>query len=98
MKLPQRFLKWPRRGFEYEGLTNFQSECLIRCNPEDDMNGFFIALFVRRPILGSSTEISTNERPSKRLISSTSPKILKFKRQRLLPQNQWKVLHKTLAY
>lgn len=47
VKLPERFLQWPRRGDVVEGLTTAQSSCLVRCSPEDGMNGFFVALFVK---------------------------------------------------
>ena len=46
---PQRFREWERRGLRYEGLTEQESRCLIRCLPEDGMNGFFVALLHRDP-------------------------------------------------
>ena len=106
MKLPNRFLKWSRRGFQHEGLTNSQSECLIRCDPEDDMNGFFIALFVRKPILSESlTHIPPIIRKiSKRSISSSVLEVSQPKRPKISFQNRkksknkWRKLHKTLAY
>ena len=48
---------WHRRGNSFPGLTESQQNSLIRCLPEDGMNGFFVALFIRKvcvhKILGS---------------------------------------------
>jgi hypothetical protein len=45
VKLPARMKDWPRKGYEVDGLTKEESSCLIRCSPEDGMNGFFITVF-----------------------------------------------------
>lgn len=42
---PQRFTSWTRRGVSHPGLTQSQSDCLIRCDPADQTSGFFVALF-----------------------------------------------------
>lgn len=47
LSAPQRFRDWERRGLRCDGLTEEESRCLIRCLPEDGMNGFFVALFQR---------------------------------------------------
>jgi len=39
---------WTRRGLPHEELTKAQSDCLIRCDPSDGMNGFFIALLMKK--------------------------------------------------
>ena len=36
---------WSRRGQAHVGLTDEQSACLVRCHPEDGLNGFFVAQF-----------------------------------------------------
>jgi 25S rRNA (cytosine2278-C5)-methyltransferase len=45
---PARMADWTRRGVAFEGLSKAQSDCLIRCHPDDGMNGFFVALFTRK--------------------------------------------------
>lgn len=47
---PPRFQSWERRGFYIPQLTTEQSNCLIRCAPDDGANGFFVALFHRLSI------------------------------------------------
>lgn len=42
---PERFISWTRRGMAHSGLTQQQSNCLIRCDPADQTSGFFVALF-----------------------------------------------------
>jgi len=42
---PIRLSSWKRRGEKHLRLSAYQSEALIRCFPEDGMNGFFVALF-----------------------------------------------------
>ena len=44
---PKRFDNWKRRGVRHSGLSDAETQCLIRCLPEDGMNGFFVALFRR---------------------------------------------------
>lgn len=50
---PKGFSSWERRGFTHPSvlekyhLTEEQSQCMIRCLPEDGMNGFFVAMFER---------------------------------------------------
>ena len=44
---PKRLTHWKRRGMEYAGLTPAQSNSLIRCDIEDGMIGFFVAVFSR---------------------------------------------------
>eukprot|EP00605_Chrysophyceae_sp_TOSAG23-4_P000084 GSChrysophyteH1.ASY1.ANO1.86.1 assembled CDS len=45
---PHRLQSWTRRGWKFDGLTASQSRCLVRCEPEDGLNGFFVALFCRK--------------------------------------------------
>ena len=55
VKAPPRLSSWHRRGITTDGLTDSQASCLIRCMPEDGMNGFFVALFVKRISRGRNT-------------------------------------------
>ena len=48
---------WQRRGLPHEKLTMEQSNCLIRCDPSDGMNGFFIALFMKKCPIGNNNYI-----------------------------------------
>jgi 25S rRNA (cytosine2278-C5)-methyltransferase len=41
---PSSFSHWKRRGLPHSSLSLAQSRDLIRCFPEDGMNGFFVAL------------------------------------------------------
>jgi putative methyltransferase len=41
---------WPRRGMQVEGNSEYQTviqERAVRCLPEDQTNGFFVACFIR---------------------------------------------------
>jgi hypothetical protein len=42
---PPRLASWKRRGHAFDGLSDEESECLVRCDPSDGANGFFVALF-----------------------------------------------------
>ena len=42
---PARLQHWPRRGHAFAGLSSSQSAALIRCHPQDGLNGFFVAEF-----------------------------------------------------
>lgn len=57
LKAPWRFRDWKRRGHQYPGLSANQSECLIRCDSSDGMNGFFVALFVKSNSQHTSGEV-----------------------------------------
>ncbi|CAM8964461.1 unnamed protein product [Rhodiola kirilowii] len=60
--------KWPRRGLPvFEG-----SEHLVRTDPVKDKEGFFIALFVRKPPTTQLSEKSNNGPPTKKLRRSHS--------------------------
>jgi 25S rRNA (cytosine2278-C5)-methyltransferase len=48
LKSPKRLQSWKRRGSPHDELSVAQSACLIRCHPDDGMNGFFVALFVKK--------------------------------------------------
>jgi hypothetical protein len=39
-----------------QGLTETQQSALIRCQPEDGMNGFFVALFKKKSHVGTGSE------------------------------------------
>ena len=47
LQAPPRLDNWPRRGLVTAGLTEKEARCLIRCSPEDGLNGFFVAQFVK---------------------------------------------------
>eukprot|EP01041_Mallomonas_annulata_P011293 gene11293-23632_t len=49
---------WPRRGLRCDGLTETQSNCLVRCLPSDGTNGFFVALFVNHNAMSPSPSLS----------------------------------------
>ena len=47
-KLARALPKWHRRGIAIDGLSTEDARCLIRADPiEDDMEGFFVAIFER---------------------------------------------------
>ena len=47
-KLVHALPAWHRRGIAIDGLSESQARCLIRADPiEDDMEGFFVAVFER---------------------------------------------------
>ena len=47
-KLAHALPTWHRRGFVIDGLSQSDAKCLIRADPiEDDMEGFFVAIFER---------------------------------------------------
>eukprot|EP01038_Epipyxis_sp_PR26KG_P007610 gene7610-10361_t len=56
---PSRFSNWTRRGLECDGLTENESKCLLRCLPEDGMNGFFVATFQK--VDGSDSSLISTE-------------------------------------
>ncbi|XP_028056735.1 probable 28S rRNA (cytosine-C(5))-methyltransferase isoform X2 [Camellia sinensis] len=63
-QLATPFPKWPRRGLPVlEG-----SEHLLRFDPDEDKEGFFISLFVRKSIIGNDAEMPV--RPGRRRITS----------------------------
>jgi putative methyltransferase len=64
LSAPQRLHAWARRGCAHEGLSAEESACLIRCLPEDGMNGFFVALF-RRDTITQKASILSNPRKRK---------------------------------
>ena len=48
-RLTRALPKWHRRGYVIDGLPESDARCLIRADPvEDDMEGFFVAIFERR--------------------------------------------------
>lgn len=56
--------KWGRRGRPVAGLSESQADCLVRVSPDaDSTNGFFVALFERRP----SSKVVDNVAGSQRL-------------------------------
>ena len=66
---PSRFIGWRRRGLQHDNLTIKESNALLRCDGQDDMNGFFVALFRKKihikSVLPTSlvkrSNISTND-------------------------------------
>lgn len=60
---PPRLSGWARRGVTCDGLTKEQSKCLIRCLPEDNTSGFFVALFQKKNIT-TTQETDTRTAPS----------------------------------
>ena len=83
---PERFCQWPRRGVPFAGLTAAQQHCLIRCQPSDGMNGFFVAVF-RKQDTAASGGGGTRKRKGD-LESDTRPR----RRQR------WTPLHLRLSW
>jgi hypothetical protein len=65
---PKGFESWLRRGLtepsilEKYHLTAEQSQCMIRCKPEDGMNGFFVAMFERVQPWNEPIELQLNSR------------------------------------
>ena len=45
IEAPNRFKSWNRRGLTHDGLSAEESNALIRCDGDDETNGFFVALF-----------------------------------------------------
>lgn len=45
---PLTMSEWSRRGINNNRLSKEQLHCLLRCFPEDGMNGFFVALFIKQ--------------------------------------------------
>ncbi|KAF8369461.1 hypothetical protein HHK36_032521 [Tetracentron sinense] len=65
-QLETPFPRWPRRG-----LPVFQgSEHLLRTDPEKDQEGFFIALFVRKSIIGSPEKPPRNNYKTSETLSA----------------------------
>ena len=75
LKAPARLQGWHRRGLQFPGLSQKQSDCLIRCNIEDGMIGFFVAVFKKNP---NPNPVKKNPNPvrigSDELIDSPSDK------------------------
>jgi hypothetical protein len=46
--VPQCLATWKRRGVATEGLTEEETDCMIRVNKEDDTNGFFVCCLQRK--------------------------------------------------
>ncbi|CAM8961663.1 unnamed protein product [Rhodiola kirilowii] len=61
--------RWPRRGFLF---SKDVTEHLVRTDPVEDKEGFFIALFVRKPPTTHFSEKSNNWPPTKKLKRSHS--------------------------
>ena len=53
---PTRFIGWRRRGLPHDDLSTEESNALIRCDGEDGMNGFFVALFRKNTPSGSISD------------------------------------------
>lgn len=54
---------WPRRGRSYPGLSDSDSRSLLRVDPLNDcITGFFVALFVRSPLIGRSVNTTKRAR------------------------------------
>lgn len=63
LSAPKGFESWTRRGIPIEGFDEKEASKLIRCLPEDQMNGFFVAVFERvanHPV-AFVAEIESNE-------------------------------------
>lgn len=54
---------WHRRGHVIEGCQLTTEEChsLLRCHPSDGMNGFFVALFVKKDQNEPEIDQNTNQ-------------------------------------
>ncbi|KAK1297863.1 hypothetical protein QJS10_CPB14g01026 [Acorus calamus] len=75
------FPRWPRRGLPvFDG-----AEHLLRMDPKEDKEGFFIALFVRKSIPSKSEKLSgRRQNPSSHLLGQR-PKLKIVKRKRHCP-------------
>lgn len=69
---PRRFHNWVRRGWPHPGLTSEQQQCLIRCDPSDGLNGFFVALFVKSRVNSKNGSLVGPLHPPAATSSSTS--------------------------
>jgi putative methyltransferase len=64
---PPGFEKWTRRGMTVEGIDAKQAKKMIRCLPEDKMNGFFVALlkkknYIPQPVVERTVEEDNNRK------------------------------------
>lgn len=84
LKCPPRFRSWKRKGLRCSGLLQSQADCLIRCHPEDGMNGFFVALFVRK----SSQPTAKYKR--------SIPQVCRQGKRRRVVTVKWKPIHKLI--
>jgi hypothetical protein len=104
VKFPPRLTSWTRRGLDgAAGLSSEQSSCLIRCSPEDGMNGFFVALFVKKHNKSSTSDRISSENTRGvvdrqqeesgghplTLPTPSAPKQLKKKRDHLVKEGDW---------
>ena len=60
LSTPSRMVSWHRRGVALAGLGAEDQAKLIRCLPEDGMNGFFVALFVKKSDANSNSSDRIN--------------------------------------
>jgi hypothetical protein len=91
LKCPTRLAStWKRRGFVTSGLSESQANCLIRCHPEDGMNGFFVALFVRK----QQTEQCSAKREVRDFDVSAETEVRQLKRRRHPSPRRWRPIHK----
>jgi putative methyltransferase len=73
---------WPRRGILCPELSAEESECCLRCDPLlDNMNGFFVALFVRKS--GTKEDEQKGERGEEKAASSMSAAAKKRNKRKL---------------
>ena len=102
LREPPRFNSWKRRGEPSSGLSSENTRCLIRCSPDDNSNGFFVALFHRpmtdTPLLTSKCNISncSDQEPRGPHVGELyKTKVLKRK---IPPMFQWRHLSKRMKY
>jgi hypothetical protein len=64
LEAPPRMESWPRRGTASERIDISEDDLkkLIRCEPSDGLNGFFVALFCREkmPLVESTQELAAD--------------------------------------
>ena len=89
---PARLSSWKRRGLAHPALTAQQSHQLIRCAPEDGLNGFFVAQF-RRRISGHEDVHSSKRSATDPELARHSERVNEPQRKRSRRLGDWRPLH-----
>ncbi len=72
---PRRLLSWARRGVPFDGLTDAERHCLVRCHPEDGVNGFFVAVFQNQKVDNNTPPVRPNAAMAATINAEESVKI-----------------------
>ena len=97
LKRPLRFHDWHRRGeaatvtngVASHSLSDEELQCLIRCSPDDDLNGFFVALYVNSTKLQTVKAVETKKTAKVPFVDCKLPLKLEQKPVKFL-DNVWK--------